>query len=147
MFAKKNIFKTMVALTLSVCVVIFSSCALFGGKIKDKLPDEEVVSIERVTVDATNGGEETAVALSTDKWDTFFGIIEELEYVKFYNILGVKQIPLDEVFYVITYETYKIEFSEHRITFYKDGEWQKQTRFSSISPMESYNQLTTLFNE
>ena len=56
-------------------------------------------------------------------------------------------MPFDEVYYVITYETYKVEFSENKMTFYKDGEWQKQIRFNSISPMVKYNQLSALFDE
>ena len=147
MFKKKNFFQVVIAIMISISVMILSSCTLFGGKLKDELPDEKVVSIERVTVDVENGGEETTVALSTDKFDLFLGAVDELAYVKFYNIWGVKCMPLDEVFYVITYETYKIELSEHRMTFYKDGEWQKQIRFKSISPMESYNQLSALFDE
>ena len=146
MLNKKSIYTVIIAIMLSICTIFGASCSLFSGKIKDELPEENITKIERITVDFTNGDEES-VALSADKIDMFMGVISQLEYVKYYNIRRLKYVPAEEVYYVITYETYKVELSEYRIVFYKDGEWQSKTRFKSISPMVKYNQLSALFKE
>ena len=146
MLTKKSICVGVIAIMFSIYALFCGSCSLFGRKIKDELPQENITSVERITVDVTNG-EETSVALSSDRIDTFMSIVNGLEYVKYYNIRGVKCTPFDEVYYVITYETYKVELSENRITLYKDGEWQKQIRFAGIVSLNKYNQISALFEE
>ncbi len=146
MFAKKNII-AIVTIMLSIFTLFLSSCALFGGKIADESPKEEVVSIEKITVDLTNGGEETIVELSEDKWDLFMDVLNELKYIKFYNIAGVKCMPFDEICYVITYETCTIRLNKHQFSVYKAGELQKSIRFKSINPSDRYDELSAFFDE
>ena len=147
MLVKKKYLISILAIMLSIFTLfLFSSCSLFSKKLSDVLPEENVVSIERVTIDISSG-EETRVTLSADKLDTFIDILGVLEYVKDYNIRGAKCIPFDEVQYLITYETYKVELREHYFTVYKEGKWQSSIRIKSIEPMGKYNSLNALFDE
>ncbi len=142
---KKSFFAYIMVLILSICVLFSTSCSVFGGKLSDELPQENVLRIERITIDLTNGGEETSVNLSSEKIDEFFDILYDLEYVRYYNIRGVKCIPFDDVYYVITCETCTIRLAEHQFSVYKGEELQRSIRFQSINPSDKYNQLRELF--
>ena len=121
-----------------------SSCSVFGGKLSDEFPKENVVSIERITTDVVSG-EEKSVTLWTDKIDEFFNILDDLTYVRYYNLRGLKYIPFDDVQYIITCETCTIRLSEHQFSVYKGEEVQKSMRFQSINPGDKYSQLKALF--
>ena len=144
MFAKRKSFTAIVVIMMTVCTVFLSSCKLFGGKLADEFPKLETINIERVTFDETSGTE-TTMALSAEKWEAFFDIVNELKYVRYYNIRGVKYIPFDAVYYVITYENYKVILKEHQFALYKGDVCEKSIRFKSINPIEKYNELNALF--
>ena len=146
MWKKKSIYVYVVAMILLICTLFCTSCSLFGGKIKDELPKEEVLKIERVMQDVVTGGE-VRVVLSADKIEAFFEILDDLTYVRYYNIRGVKCIPFDEISYVITYETHTVYLKEHQFAVYKNEQVQNSIRFKSISPIAKYNQLSALFEE
>ena len=146
MFAKRKSITVIVAIMMAVFTIFLSSCTLFGGKLADEFPKLETIKIERVTFDETSG-EETTVTLSAEKWDEFFDLLNDLKYVRYYNIRGVKCIPFDAVYYIITYEGYKVIIKEHQFALYKGDKCEKSIRFKNIEPMDKYNELSALFDE
>ena len=146
MWKRQKVFANIMAIMLLICALFLSSCSLLKGKISDELPKEEVLKIERVTQDVVTGGE-VRVVLSADKIEAFFEILDDLTYVRYYNIRGVKCIPFDEISYVITYETHTVYLKEHQFAVYKNEQVQNSIRFKSVSPMDKYNELSALFDE
>ena len=141
---KTFIMRIALSFVLIVLLLSFSSCSIFSTNLRNELPDDEIVSIVKVTVDES--GEETQVALSAEKISIFNDFLKELKYSKKRNWLGVKTDIWDSEYFLITYENHTVKFSEHHFILRTNDEVKTSLMLDGVFPDETFKELFQLFD-
>lgn len=137
---KKHTARYCISIFCVILLLLLTSCSA----VTNKLPNEDIVSVVRVTSNL-NGGEETELVLSEEKISQFSEYISALKYKKYNNIFKVKTEIYDSVAYVITYDSYTVKLSEHHLIVYRDGVYESKISFSSIKPSDTFAEIDKLF--
>lgn len=109
-FIKKLSLAILLLATVTSMLFSLSSCAFLLPKILDKLPDEEIIKIEKVTEISYDNV--VYQELSEENIVPFKEYLQELRYRKWVNLRGVKCAPRDFVWLLITYENYTVQLGE-----------------------------------
>ena len=143
---KRNSLVIHLALSFIVIIslLLFSSCSLFRFDLQNELPNDEIVSIVKVTIDEF--GVETQVELSEEKIVSFYDSLKELKYSKKRNWLGVKTDIWDSEYFLITYENHTVKFSEHHFILRTNDEVKTTLMLDGVSPNETFKELFKLFD-
>ena len=96
-FIKKLSLAILLLVTVTSILLSLSSCAFLLPKISDRLPDEEIIKVEKVTLRGWEPNE--IVELPQYKIDDFNDRLRELRYRKWINWKRVKTQPSDLVCY------------------------------------------------
>ena len=121
MSEKRNIASIIVIVMITL---LMGACSLFSSKnLIDKFPKEQILSV--VKVDINFDGTEIHSELPNEKINLFYENLKDLKYTENHNFFGLKFKEFDNVYYVITYENYKIQLSEHEVILFKGDTKEK----------------------
>ena len=146
-FIKKFFIVLSIGLILISNVLSFSACTLILPKISDKLPDEEIVKIEKVTeFDYDNIVHQE---LSQEKVAQFKEYLQELHYRKWINWRGLLLGYYDEERFLITYENFTVQIGEKRfiVRTLDENEIQEQFTIDMLYPEDTLSKMFTLFED
>ena len=143
-FIKKLSLSILLLATVVSILLSLSSCAFLLPKVSDKLPDEEIIKVEKVTVRGWEPNE--IVELPQDKIDDFNDHLQELRYRKWINWKRVKTRPSDLIWFLITYETHTVKLGEYVIHVTK-GEETSWTILSGVYPKDTFAEMFELFED
>ena len=107
-------------LTAILCLCCLASCDLLTPTIERFIPNEQIASVEIKTLNYETGIEEITekYVLSAEQSNEIKSLLNEITYVKRYNILQEKWTFLNDVKYVFTFETQKVVLSENHVYIY-----------------------------
>ena len=119
-------------------------------KIKRFIPDERIISVEIQTFNYETGVEKISEKydLTEEQSDEIILLLNEITYVKRYNLFKEKWTHFNDVKYIFTFETQKIVLSENHIFIYDtDDTLVKHVEFNSSTFGDYFEQINgVLFN-
>ncbi len=117
--------KRLIALCLTVvlCLCCLASCNI-APKIERFIPDEKITSVEIKTANYETGIDEITekYVLADEQSDEIKSLLNEITYVKRYNLLQEKWTHFNDVQYIFTFETQKVCLSENHIYVYNSND-------------------------
>ena len=143
-FIKKLSLSILLLATVVSILVSLSSCAFLLPKVSDKLPDEEIIKVEKVTEITYDNI--VYQELPEEKMVQFEEYLGKLRYMKRYNIFGYKCFIRDSEQILITYETHTVKLGEHTIRITK-GEETSRTILSGVYPKDTFAEMFELFED
>ena len=143
-FIKKLSLSILLLATVVSILVSLSSCAFLLPKVSDKLPDEEIIKVEKVTEITYDNI--VYQELPEEKMVQFEEYLGKLRYMKRYNIFGYKYSITDSEEIRITYESYTVELGEHNMTVRSDNrtDW---LQLDGIYPEDTFAEMFELFED
>ena len=136
--------KRIISLILCIlCLISLSSCGM-QRKIKRFIPDERIISVEIQTFNYETGVEKISEKydLTEEQSDEIILLLNEITYVKRYNLLKEKWTHLNDVKYIFTFETQKIVLSENHIFIYDTNDTLvKHVEFNSSTFGDYFEQI------
>ncbi len=111
-------------LTVVLCLCCFASCGLLAPTIGRFIPDEQIISVKIECINYEMG-----VAAITEQYgltdgqsDEILSLLNEITYVKRYNILKEKWTHVNDIKYIFIFETQKVALSENHIYIYDNND-------------------------
>ena len=136
-------------MTTVLCLCCFASCSL-SRKIKPFIPDERIISVEIKTTNYETGIDEITekYVLTDEQSDEIISLLNEITYVKRYNILKEKWTYFNDIQYIFTFETQKVVLSENHIYIYDSNDSLiKHVEFNSSTFKNHLEQINVVINK
>ena len=111
-FIKKLSFAVLLLVTVTSMLLSLSSCAFLLPKVSDKLPNEEIVKVEKVTEITYDNI--VYQELPEEKIPQFKENLQKLKYRKWYNWKGLLLAFSDDEWVLITYENFTVHLGENK---------------------------------
>ena len=111
-FIKKLSFAVLLLVTVTSMLLSLSSCAFLLPKVSDKLPNEEIVKVEKVTEITYDNI--VYQELPEEKIPQFKENLQKLKYRKWYNWKGLLLAFSDDEWVLITYENFTVHLGEKK---------------------------------
>ena len=111
-FIKKLSLSILLLATVVSILVSLSSCAFLLPKVSDKLPDEEIIKVEKVTEITYDNI--VYQELPEEKIPQFKENLQKLKYRKWYNWKGLLLAFSDDEWVLITYENFTVQLGEKK---------------------------------
>ena len=146
-FIKRIFIIVSVVLILSSNVLTLSSCTLILPKVSEKLPDEEIVKVEKVTEFPSDNI--VYQELPQEKVAQFKKYLQELHYKKWINWRGLLLAYYDEERFLITYENFTVQIGEKRfiVRTLDENEIQEQFTIDVLYPEDTLSKMFALFED
>lgn len=141
--------KRIISLILCIlCLISLSSCGM-QRKIKRFIPDERIISVEIQTFNYETGVEKISEKydLTKEQSDEIILLLNEITYVKRYNLLKEKWTHVNDVKYIFTFENQKIILSENHIFIYDTNDTLvKHVEFNSSTFGDCFELINRILN-
>ena len=146
-FIKRIFVIVSVVLILISNVLSLSSCALLLPTVSEKLPDEEIVKVEKVT--GFSSDDIVYQELPQEKVGQFKEYLQELHYRKWINWRGLKVFYPDQEWFFITYESVAVQLGENnfRVLSLDGNEIKEKIKIEIFYPEDTLSKMFALFED
>lgn len=128
---------------LFVTIIIATFILLSPKRLKDKLPELEIVNIEYVIDDF---GSISKTSIEKEKIEIFKEYLHDLKYVKRYNFLGYKHTWYDTTYFNIYYEdNYLFVLKPHYYSLYHNDVCIESNMLDKLVSSDSFDLMCDLF--
>lgn len=144
-FIKKLSLMALWLATVISMLLSLSSCAFLLPKVSEKLPDEEIIKVEKVTEISYDNV--LYQELPQEKLAQFKDYLKELRYKKWINWRGLKLFYHDEERIHITYESFTVQLGEKTFAMRlrDSGEIKDSFTIDTLYPKDNLAKMFALF--
>ena len=143
---KKVLLLILVVILTLAC---FTSCNM-SLKLSRFIPDEKITNVEIKSMNYETGVEEITekYTLTEEQSDEIILLLNEITYIKRYNLLKEKWTYFNDVKYIFIFETQKIVLSENHIFIYDTNDTLiKHVEFNSSTVGDCFERISHILNK